>query len=53
MNDHATKRTIYVLAAISVLLFVVSIWYEGYANCPRHRLHTFDPPKISTERGSG
>jgi hypothetical protein len=53
MNNHTTDRTIYVLAAIPVLLFVISIWYEVHANRDQQRLQTFEPPKISADQKPG
>ena len=44
MYDDPTDRTIYVLAAIPVLLFVVSIWYEAHANRDQQGLQIFEPP---------
>jgi len=50
MNDHTTDRTIYVLAAIPVLLFLISLWYEGYADArSKQPLQTFEPPKLSAD----
>jgi hypothetical protein len=53
MDDHTTDRTIYVLAALSLLLFVISLWYESNANRDRQPLQTFEPPKISADQRPG
>src|SRR5215475_5041804 len=50
MNNHTTDRTIYVLAAIPVLLFVISIWYEVHANPEQQRPQIFEPPTISADQ---
>jgi hypothetical protein len=49
MNDHATAPTLYALAALSLLLFVVSLWHESHANRDRQPLQTFEPPKLSAD----
>jgi len=50
MYEHPTDRTIYVMAAIPVLFFVVSIWYEVHTNRDQQGLQTFEPPKISADQ---
>jgi len=46
MNNHPTNRTLYLLAAISMLLFVISFFFEEHAM-------TFEPPKISADQKIG
>jgi hypothetical protein len=46
MYDDPTDWTIYVLAAVPVLLFVISILYEVHAKRDQQRLQTFEPPTI-------
>jgi hypothetical protein len=45
MNNHPTNRTLYLLAAISVLLFVISFLFEEHASAQFEQL-TFEPPQF-------
>jgi len=53
MHDHKTDRTIYVLAAISVLLFVISFLFERHAALNLSNSHDFEPPRISVDQKIG
>jgi len=50
MNDHPTHRTLYVLAALSLLLFAISFLFEEHAGAQfKQPLLTFEPLKISAD----
>jgi len=53
MYDHKTDWTIYVLAAISVLLFVISFLFERHASLNLSNSHDFEPPRISVDQKIG
>jgi len=52
MDNHPTNRTLYLLAAISVLLFVISFFFEEHAGAQSEQL-TFESPKISANQKIG
>jgi len=52
MDNHPTNRTLYLLAAISVLLFVISFFFEEHAGAQSEQL-TFESPKISADQKIG
>ena len=50
MNDHPTNRTLYVLAAISLLLFAISFLFEEHAGAEsKQPLLTLEPQKFSAD----